>query len=128
MQSDASNEHPLTKDLLIERLRSQCPRELRGKIDQGLEEMLSEASPLRPFDEARTVRFTNENLVIDKIRSTRRLAVSLFYAACGAQNLLYELQVSPGKKNRERAQAIGQLLDTLLILTNAACEMDGDTE
>ena len=113
MQSDASNEHPLTKDLLIERLLSQCPRELRGRIDRGLEELLSEAPPLRPFD---------------GIRSTRRLALNLFYAVCGAQKLLYELQVAPGKKNRERAQAIGQLLDTLLILTNAACEMDGDVE
>lgn len=107
------SEHPLTKDLLIERLRSQCPRELRGKIDHGLEEMLVEASPLRPFD---------------GLRSSKQLALALLSAACCAQKLLYELQVTMGKANKERARAVGQLLDSLLILTNAACEMDGAIE
>lgn len=110
MQNDESNEHPLTRDLLIERLKSQCPRDLRGNIDPGLTEGLSEASPLRPFD---------------GLRTTKQLALILLTSSCQAQKLLYELQASLKPK---QARSVALLLDSLLILTNAAFELDGATE
>lgn len=95
------NQHPLVSKMLLERLRSQCPKELPNGPSRELLEKITESSPMRPFD---------------GFDSTREMVFALIGACCHAQKMLYESQAS---FETERARALAGFLDMLLVLADS---------